>query len=184
MIAIPISQDISRLFREIKIDADRDPSDHITMFYLGDDVKPNVLFKIIPIIFELSSEMRPFSVSSSKITSFPKGEDGYPVIAEIKSNDLLEFRKKLAKALDKNKIEYAKNFKEYKPHITLGYADDKPEDIKIPEKVNIQINQVSLYGGNRADAKLFVNFPFSLGIKEKSASILALADSFNTSVRT
>lgn len=168
MLAIQISPDISRLFRQIELDANRDPSDHITMFYLGDDFNMKQILKIIPTIYEISSTLQPFEVSCSKITCFPEGKYGFPVIAEIKSEDLIELRNKIEKAFGKNKIKFDTKFKEYKPHVTLGYAKEKVKDAKI-NKIKWAVSQISLYCGDEADSKLFVNFPFNLGI-DKIAS--------------
>lgn len=51
MLAIPIQPDISRLFQEFDLDIERDPSDHITMFYFGDDLPISKVLKIIPVVF-------------------------------------------------------------------------------------------------------------------------------------
>lgn len=178
MIAIPISPDTSRLFREIEIDGHRDPSDHITMFCLGDDIPIKTIQEIIPIIYKITSALSPFEVTCAKISTFPKGDKGYPVIAEIKSNELIELRKKIASALKRNKIPFDNTFKEYQPHITLAYAKKRPSKIKLPEKATIVVNQIAIYGGDNADSKIFVNLPFSLNVNSKTAKILEFSDMF------
>jgi 2'-5' RNA ligase len=168
MIAIPLSLDISRLFREVEIDSlgARDASDHITMFYLGDEIPIKKLVKIIPIVFDITSKTKPFSASCSKIISFPEGKKGFPIIGEVKSSELLKFREQIKKEFKKNKIKFDEKFPEYKPHVTLGYSKTKPSSIKF-SKTNWSITQVGLYGGDEADSKFFVNFPFTLGIEKK-----------------
>ena len=149
MIAIPLSVDTSRLFREIDVDGHRDSSDHVTLFCLGDDINP-------------------------------KGEKGYPVIAELKSDKLLELREKIRKLLEKNKIKYDNTFKEYKPHITVSWGKKKPGKIKFPEKAKLLITQLALYGGDNADSRIFVNFPFSLGVEKKAEDhLLSLTNWFS-----
>lgn len=171
MLAIPLSPDISRLFRETDImEGKRDPSDHITLFYFGDDLPLKNILKIIPVVFDVTSNMKPFSASCGKIISFPKGKYGYPVVGEIKSNDLSDFRNNLKKEFDKNKIKYDNTFTDYKPHVTIGYSEKEVKNIKF-DKTNWSINQVSLYGGDRADSRLFINFPFTLGIDNKTARL-------------
>ncbi len=174
MIAIPLSVDTSRLFREIDVDGHRDSSDHVTLFCLGDDININTVLDIIPILYEVSSKIRPFEATCSKITTFPKGEKGYPVIAELKSDKLLELREKIRKLLEKNKIKYDNTFKEYKPHITVSWGKKKPGKIKFPEKAKLLITQLALYGGDNADSRIFVNFPFSLGVEKKAEDHLLL----------
>jgi 2'-5' RNA ligase len=173
MIAIPLSTETSRLFREIDVSGYRDSSDHITLFYLGDRISIKTVLKIIPILYEVSSGIRPFEAQCSKITSFPKGDDGYPIIAELKSDILLEIRENIKTLLDKNKIKYDNTFPEYKPHITVSRDKNKPPKIKLPEKAKLPITQLALYGGDNANGRIFVSFPFSLGV-EKQASDRAL----------
>lgn len=181
MIAIPLAQDTSRLFREIEVDGHRDPSDHITLFYLGDDLKLDTLMDIIPILYEVTNDMKPFEVICSKLTSFPKGNYGYPFYAEIKSDQLKEIRNKIKKLLDKNKIDYNNNFPDYNPHVTLAYCKKKPKNIKLPYKLRFPLTQIALYGGDEVDSKFFVNFPFTLGVEKKSNIdiINKLANDFN-----
>lgn len=184
MIAVPLSQETSRLFREIEIDGHRDVSDHITLFYLGDEVKINTILDIIPILYEVTSGMRPFEATCSRITTFPKGKNGYPVIGEIKCDLLHELREKVKKLLDKNKIDYDNTFPDYKPHLTLAYCKKKPKNIKLPIKTKIPINQIAIYGGDNADAKIFVNFPFSLGVEKSAADqILELSCKFSEMIK-
>jgi 2'-5' RNA ligase len=181
MIAIPISPDVSRLFREIDIDGHRDPSDHITLFYLGDDISIDTILDIIPIIHKVVEDLRPFEATVGKITSFPKGEDKkeYPIIAEVKSEKLMEIREKIRKMLDKNKVEYSDDYDEFRPHITLSFNKKRQKNLRLPTKAKFMITQIALFGGDEADSEIFVNFPFSLGVEKKSSdSIVELAEVF------
>lgn len=71
MLAAPISRDISTLFNALNIGGNRDPSDHITMFYFDDDVSIKKLCKIIGLVYDITNELKPFEASSSEIISFP-----------------------------------------------------------------------------------------------------------------
>jgi 2'-5' RNA ligase len=168
MIAIPIAADVSRLFRSIPVSGARDPSDHVTMFYLGDDINLNVILDIIPVLYEMTLNVKPFEVTCSKITSFSKGKNGYPVIGLIKSDPLLELREKIKKLLDRNRIKFDNTFSDYKPHVTLSHSKKRQKTIKLPQKYSWKVNQVSLYGGDETDSRIFVNFPLDLGV-EKTA---------------
>lgn len=175
MIAIPVTHDIGRLFESLDVEGDRRPSDHITVFYLGDDLPIKKIVKIIPVIFEITSKMKPFKVSTNVITTFDEGKHGYPVIAKLQSKELEKLRNDLKKAFDDNKIKYDIKFKEFKPHLTLSYSPEKIKDIKFP-KIEFLISQISIFGGDEVDEKVFINFPFSLGIKKKAAYIDQLTD--------
>jgi len=160
MLAVPIQPDISRLFQEFDLEMERDPSDHITLFYFGDDLPISKVLKIIPVIFDITKDLKPFGASASNYSFFDSDED-YPVVCPVKSKELIDLREKIKKAFDKKKIGYDKKFPDYKPHITLGYSKEKPKKAKFP-KVEFTISQLSLYAGDNTDTKLFVNFPFTI----------------------
>jgi len=175
MIAIPISSDVSRLFRGIDLEDNvvRDVSDHITLFYLGDNISVHEVIKMIPTIFDITSKMEPFELSCSKVTCFPKGKKGYPIIGEIKSKQLMELREKIRRIFERKGIKYDNKFPEFKPHVTLGFSKKKVKNFKINK--TWLATQMSIYGGDTADTRLFVNFPFDLGvttIKKASENVL------------
>lgn len=172
MLAIPLDSSVSRLFRSIEVEeGKRDESDHITLAYLGDNVPFDVLLKIIPVVFNITSKEELFLVSAKKITTFPKGDDGYPVIAPVESPKLHEIRSKIIKGLDKAGVEYSKLYPDFNPHVTLAYSQKKPKNIKF-NKIQWQINQIALYGGDNHDERLYVLFPLAVKIIEKKADFV------------
>lgn len=173
MLAIPISQDISRLFQELDLDIEKDNSNHITLFYFGDNLSMPQILKIIPIIFDVTENMNPFIVTTSGY-SFFESDDIYPVICPVKSSKLISLRNKIANCFDDSKVKWDKTYPVYKPHITLGYSKEKPKNTKFP-KVEFPISQIALYGGDTADTKLFVNFPFTIS---KSSQLNMLANEY------
>jgi len=181
MLAVPVSPDISRLFREIEVDAYRDPSDHITLFFFGDYLEIGRVLKIIPVVFDITSNMKPFEVTTTKITTFPKGDKGYPVIAEIKSPQLEDLRNNIKKAFESKNIKFDERFQDFKLHITLGYSKKKPKSIRF-DKFKWIISQIGLYAGDNADSRLFVNFPFTLGVS-KTAKLTEFTNTFVQEIR-
>lgn len=175
MLAIPIQHDISRLFQEFDLDIERDPSDHITMFYFGDDLPMSRILKIIPVIFELTKDMKPFTASIASYSCFDSDEL-YPVICPVKSKKLIELREKIKKHFFDKKISFDKKFPEYKPHITLGYSKKKEKNTKFP-KVEFTISQLALYAGDSTDTKLFVNFPFTVSRFDKLSHLSSAYES-------
>lgn len=177
MIAVPISDNISRMFREIKVSGVRDPSDHITMFYMGDEFPINKIIKSIEPIFEITKSQKPFLVSCEEIISFPEGKKGFPVVGKIESDELKKLRNKIKKALDKNKIEYDNKFPKYNPHITLSYSEEE-QSFKIP-KIEFLINEIAFFGGDEDKERIYISFPLSLNKIKKSAEYIELlTDSF------
>ena len=176
MLAIPITKSVSRLFQGIDVDGTRDKSDHVTMVYFGDNIKINKIVKVIPILFEILSETAPFTIKTNKITTFSKGDDGYPVIAAIKSKELQDLRNKIIEEFEKKKVKFDNKYPNYNPHVTLSYSEEKVKDINI-ETCEWQVNEISLYCGDVSDTRMFVNFP--LGLKTKSAKAAVYSRAFN-----
>jgi 2'-5' RNA ligase len=160
MLAVTLSPDISRLFQEFDLDIEKDPSNHITMFYLGDDLPMAKVLKIIPVIYDLTKKLKPFTASVSSFECFPSS-DLYPVIAKVKSSDLLKLRAKIKNLFVDKKIKFDNKFPTYQPHITLGYSENKIKNTKFP-KIEFAISQISLYAGDNSDSKLFINFPLTI----------------------
>lgn len=172
MLAIPVSSDISRLFRQINIGGKRDISDHITMIYFGDEMPLNRIVKAIPVIFDILKDQKPFKLSCKKIISFPEGKDGFPIVAELESKELHSLRKKIVKALKDKKVPFDEKWKVYRPHVTLSYSEEHLDDIKV-EDCSWQANEISLYGGDVSDSRLFVNFPLGLSVKGKTVQAVS-----------
>jgi 2'-5' RNA ligase len=186
MIAVPLSPDVSRLFREIDVPGERDASDHITLFYLGDDTPIEQITKAVQAIYKVTQDMKPFLVTAKRITTFPRNDartssnltKGYPVIAELAAPELTSMRDKLRRVFERSGIKFDNTYPDYKPHVSLSYSKKKPKIIRFPQKLQFQVSCIALYGGNETDERIFVNFPFSLGVEKKSAYLELLADQF------
>lgn len=179
MIAIPIDSSFSSLLQRVDVPGNRDFSDHCTLIYFENEMPIKKIVKMIPLIHELTGKMIPFNIKSTTITSFDKGKHGYPIIARLESKELFDLEKEIKKIFDKNKIKYSTKYKEFKPHITLSYSDvDLEKDLKF-DKALLQVNSIGLYGD---DNNIYVNFPFSLGIKKKAAYLDKLTEYFKNNV--
>lgn len=182
MVAVPVPYDVGRIFRSIDVPGERDPSDHITILNLGDDLKIDTIVRAVPLIFDITKEMEPFLVTTKKITTFPKGDNGYPIIAPVEASQLNDIHSKLKRVFDRRGIDYSKKFPDYNPHVTLGYSKKKPKNIKLP-KTQWQANEVCLFGGNSHDERIYVSFPLSLNIIKKSSDyILRLTTAWKNKV--
>lgn len=179
MLAIPISEDISRLFRALKFEENKRPdvADHITLFYFGDNTPLSKILKITKHLHELTKNYQPFKISTNKLIQFSEGKHGFPLVAEINSKELHKFRDEIKKIFDKNKIKYDTKFKEYNPHLTLGYTSEEIKDVKF-DKIEFQVNEVALYGGDEFKENIFVSFPFCLGVKKSTNYLNLLSKKF------
>jgi len=163
-IGIALPHETARLLHTIDVPGRRaDVSTfHITMLYLGKDVPIEQLGKAIVAAYAVSSQWRPFAVSTKRVSCFPPDEkDGVPIICRVDSSELHDLQANLKKALDKAGVDYSKKFPEYKPHVTLSYAD-APMDDKIIDRLEWGAHEMTLWGGDEGDDRLSCTFPFSL----------------------
>jgi len=163
----------SRLFSEIEVDGDKTAlgTYHVTMIYMGKDVPMEVLSEAIKATFEVTSKTRPFSVKTNKVTTFPKNDDGVPIIARVESEALHDLRAKLVESFQANGVDFNNKYPDYKPHVTLSYAEDSISDFEIPT-VEWGAHELVLWGGDDGDRKLVVTFPFSLDADKTANKVL------------
>lgn len=172
-IGVKISADISRLFRDVDLPGKKVPENeqHITIVCFEENWAISELAKAMESSYEVLKDIKPFKVKTSVITCFPKREDNpIAIIAKVESDELAEVNKKLKSKFDKAGIEYLKTFKDFKPHITLSYADDEIEDMKI-SPVEFTITEILLWGGDHGDDRIFITFPLR-GVSTQKHSYL------------
>ncbi len=161
-IGIPIKFETSKLFKGLDIPGEKtDLTDlHITLLIFEDGLSINELGPAIETAYDVIAETNPFSIKLDSISCFPKREDNpCPIIIPIKSKELQELCENLKKAFDKKDINYSKTFKEYKPHITLSYAEKEIKEFKI-DPIELVINELVLFGGDSGCySDVFVTYP-------------------------
>ncbi len=171
-LGLPIPHETARILSEVNFGnvGEKEPpsSFHITMLYIGKEVAIEKVASMIPVIFGVVAKTKPFTVATSRVTTFPANpDDGVPIIAPIVSNALVAFRKSLCDAFDKANIEYNKKYPAYRPHVTLGYSQDpllnadNGVDLTIPV-VEWGAHELVLWGGDTGDNRLIVTFPLSV----------------------
>lgn len=166
MIALKIPLDISDKLSKIKVDGKKESPEeyHITMFYFDGKLKIDDVCKITKTMNSVLGRFSPPKISFKEVSYFPKGDDGFPVVVPILSDDLIEVRKSLAKAFDKEKINYSKKWPEFKPHLTLAYSKKEPTDQKV-DKSSWSATELVLYAGDKQEfskfeSGMFVFMPF------------------------
>lgn len=138
---------------------------HITMFYLGKQQPIENIAKVMSSAHRVLSATSPFTVSTSRVGSFPTNpDDGVPVICRVDSDPLHELHARLSRAFDEDGIEYSKKYPEYKPHVTLAYHDEDVPERRIP-KVEWGAHEVVIWGGDEGDRGVAVTFPLLLSSK-------------------
>lgn len=180
-LGIRIPHETGRLLAGIDVPGNKEGSSeyHITLLCFEENWPISEISKALEATYEIVSNIKPFMVSVDEITCFPKREDNpVPIIAKVKSAELHELRDKLAKNFDKKKIDFSKIFKDFKPHITLAYADEEMDDFEI-DPVEFMIQELVLWGGDHGDDRIFVTFPLKGPEKQKHALLLQKVDIFS-----
>jgi 2'-5' RNA ligase len=174
-LGIRVNPDVARLLSGIEVPGDKcDVSSlHITLAFFEDNTPITKISKILESTYEIIHNFKPFLVTSNQISSFdPPDDKPYPVIAKVNSKELHNLNSQIKEQFDKNDIEYSKKFKDYKPHITLSYSKEKPEDFEIDE-VDFYVHELVLYAGKNGDDRLSVIFPLKSPEKKKNACLEA-----------
>ena len=165
-LGLKVPHEIGRLLSSLDLPGEVEPSSsyHVTLFYLGENVPLETLAKAIPVICNVTLKTPPFTVETNEVTHFPAKPTGeIPIIARISSFPLMQLRQELKEAFEAQGIEYSKPFPKYQPHVTLTYLKDTP----VPEPKSIHtvewgVGEIVLWGGDSADDRLIVTFPFAL----------------------
>lgn len=180
MLAIEVPESVSTILKDISLPGKllkKELHHHITMFYFSDDLEMDQILKIIPVVYEVTKKIKPFIVDANSYTTFPKGKYFFPVIAKIKSKELMSLRKEIKKVFDDNDIEFNQKFPNYISHLTLEYNKENIEDGKFNE-IAWQVNNIKLYCGDKNKEQLLIEFPFGNIIKNSTLYIEKFCDHF------
>jgi len=130
---------------------------HVTAVFLGKNTPIADVLKSISVCYEVASKAKPISMAAAILTTFPPNPDwreGVPVIARVVSQDLMNFRAQLAAGLDAAGVEYSKKFPDYKPHVTLGYANKQFPAQKITP-IHWECSHIIVWGGEERYESIF-----------------------------
>lgn len=163
MIGLRVPHETSRLFNDIEVSGQKTEvsSYHVTIMYLGKERSIDQLADAMKATFAVTSQTRPFSVRTSRVTSFPSNEDGVPVIARVESDPLHDLKAKLVESFRRRGVEFSNKYPDYKPHVTLAWAEEPVEEFRIPT-IEWGAHEIVLWGGDTGDKKLIVTFPLSM----------------------
>lgn len=179
-LGIRIPHETGRLLTGLDVPGEKEGASeyHVTLLCFEENWPIDEIAKALEATYDVVSKIKPFIISTKEVSCFPKREDNpVAIIAKVESKELHDLREKLAKEFEKCNIEFSKRFKDFKPHITLAYAEDEIKDYKIDE-VNCVINEVVLWGGDHGDDRIFVTFPLKGPEKQKHAVLLQKATIF------
>jgi len=121
---------------------------HVTVLYIEDAfMTPEQFYTINNALHEVAANLVEFSVTATELSRFEKvtkawdEKGGYvpkeptdAVIYKLESNDLHLLRAGVIALFDNYGIPYSKKFKDFKPHITIGYVPHG-SDLDCPVKL-------------------------------------------------
>lgn len=180
-LGIKVNHDIGRLIAGLEVPGEKEsPSEyHITILCFDDNWPISKISKSLETTYDVVSKVEPFLVKAKKVSHFPPLDNKpTPIIAPIESKELDNLHKKLAKAFDKDSIDFKKTFKDFKPHITLAFSEDGHDDYKIDPPIEFMVNEVVLWGGDTGDSRIFITFPLKGPARTKHSMLLQKIDIF------
>ena len=180
-LGIKVPSEVGRLISGLEVPGEKEsPSEyHITILCFEDNWPISEISKAMETAYDVISKVEPFLVKAKEVSHFPPRE-GHPVpiIAPVKSEELQDLHKKLAKAFDADQINFKKTFKDFKPHITLAYSEEEPDDFKIEPAIEFMVNEAVLFGGDHGDERIFITFPLKGPARKKHATLLQKVEMF------
>ena len=179
-LGIRVPHETGRLLSQIDVPGEKTSVSemHITLLHFESEWPVSEIAKSLEATYEVVSSFHPFLATIKKVTSFPKSPDGkHPIIGRVESDELMKLRKDLAKSFDKGDIDFSKLHKDFKPHVTLAYADEKHEDTKF-HPVEFVVSEIVLWGGDHGDDRIFVTFPLAGPKMDKTSLLLKKTEIF------
>lgn len=179
-LGIRIPHETGRLLSQIEVPGEKTSSSelHITLLYFGDEWPVSEISKALEAAYEITSKFHPFLAKLSKASSFSKNPEGkVPIISRVESKELHELRDKLATKFDEEEIEFSKLYKDFKPHVTLAYADEEIESTDF-HPVEFSVSEIVLWGGDHGDDRIFVTFPLAGPEMDKNALLVKKIEVF------
>jgi 2'-5' RNA ligase len=163
LIGFAVPSPTARLLSEIDVPGAKEPVEnfHITLLMLDDETSIADIADAMEAAYSVASTIRPFTARVTRIASFPKGNDGVPVICPVEAPELHAVWVAMKQAFDAKHVGYSKKFPEFKPHVTLSYAD-KPYEAELPIPIEWGAHELVVWGGDRGDRRVVVHLPFTL----------------------
>ena len=173
-LGIKVPDHIGDSLQKVRVPGKKEQPDHyhITMFFLGSEVPTPKLTHMVEVAHDVLTKAKPFPLKLDHVTNFPSGEDGFPIICPVESDGLKRLRQELKEAFDAKGVEYANNFPDYKPHVTLSYADQGVDEKAFPV-VKWKADEVVLWGGDEGEDRLVVKFPYSSEASKRAFVVMA-----------
>lgn len=181
-LGIRIPHEVGRSLATLPVPGDQVPTSemHITLLHFGDNWPISEISKSMEAAFEVTAKTHSFRVKMNKVSSFTRSivDEKTAVITRVESDELHKMREVLTKKFDEAGVEFSKDFKDYKPHVTLAYSEEEaPEDYSYDDEEFV-VHEIVLWGGDHGDDRIFVTFPLAGPKVSKNALLLQKVDIF------
>jgi len=177
-LGLSIPPEVVAVLGQFDVPGKREPEDHfhVTIHHLGKNVSIDQVAQAAIVAYVTARRTTPFQVTTKVISSFKKGDDGVPVIALLESPGLQELRRNLCAAFDAAGIDYSKKYPEYRPHVTLAYADtdQQPADQPITP-ISWTVNEIVVWGGDKGANRIVVKLPLDADQDEGTTALRVAA---------
>jgi 2'-5' RNA ligase len=163
LLSLQVPHEVSRVLGSIKVPGTQEPRDshHVTLLYLGKDIPIDTVSKALVVAYRVAEITTPVPLAIERVSSFPKGDDGVPIIGLVSSPELHQLWEALCSAFDNSGVEYSKKFSIYKPHVTLAYNNESLERDLDVGPIDWVAYEMTLWSGNSGDDAVTVTIPFS-----------------------
>lgn len=179
-IGLRVPADAARLLESHEVPGERlSASDmHVTILYLGKTVPMVELAKAMVAAYGVATRTSPLSLAIDRVTNFPVGPDGWPLICRIESPELQKLSADLRAEFTRLGLPFNNKWPDYKPHVTMAYLkEQQPEgfafDSPLPGPLPFVVHELTIWGGDDGDGRVHINIPFSLSPAQRMASRLA-----------
>ncbi len=179
-IGLRVPADAARLLESHDVPGERlSASDmHVTILYLGKSVPVVELAKAMVAAFGVAMRTSPLSLSVDRVTNFPVGDDGWPLICRLESPELQRLNTDLRAEFARLGLPFNNKWPDYKPHVTMSYLKEpQPEgfvfDSPLPGPLPFTVHELTIWGGDDGDGRIHINIPFVLSPAQRMASRLA-----------
>lgn len=179
-LGIKVNSEVARLFRDLDVPGEKVAENeyHITILCFEENWPVKEVAKAMEATYDVLDKFKPLHIKTSKLTCFPKRPDHpCPIITKVDCKELKTLNESLKKSFDKHDVEYMKTFNDFKPHITLAYADEEIKDEKF-EPIEFFAHELILWGGDHGDDRIFVTFPLTACKEKKSSHLVQKANVF------
>lgn len=178
LLGLLVPASVSDALLKVKCPGDKDPADHITMFYFEQNLTMKDIVKICKAVSAVIERHKSLKLSVNQISCFPKGPDGVPIKGDVESKELLSLREALVKKFNKDKIVFSKTHAGFHPHVTVSYSKKEIDNINLKKPITWTADKLILWGGS--DSENGINVEIPLGGKISKAHIIyAIANKFS-----